>query len=178
MKKEKKADSCCSPFSGSGKLSDFKKDGSWMINQIEKGYENVQRGVTVDKSGDNIKFANNQLKIANKIFKASIDFKINKYYKNIDNNQFALKWFISGNLQGVNLKELCLINELLKVQIENDLSKICILKIADIIYDGNPCIDFNNKGVKSEYLLIALDSNLQEILMQLEFEKIQENENV
>jgi hypothetical protein len=57
-KKIKKADmGGCASYAGSGKLSDFKKDGSWIMNQIDKGYDKVERGVTVDKSGDYIKFA-------------------------------------------------------------------------------------------------------------------------
>jgi hypothetical protein len=57
-KKLRIAQSGDAAFSGSGKLSDFKKDGSWMMNQIEKGYDKVERGVTIDKSTGNIVFSN------------------------------------------------------------------------------------------------------------------------
>ena len=57
-KKRRIAQSGDAAFSGSGKLSDFKKDGSWMMNQIEKGFDKVQRGVTIDKSTGNIVFSN------------------------------------------------------------------------------------------------------------------------
>jgi len=40
-KKRRIAQSGDAAFSGSGKLSDFKKDGSWMMNQIEKGFDKV-----------------------------------------------------------------------------------------------------------------------------------------
>jgi hypothetical protein len=39
--KHKIAETGCAPFAGSGKLSDFREDGSWMMNQISKGYKNV-----------------------------------------------------------------------------------------------------------------------------------------
>lgn len=41
-------------YSGSGKLSDFKENGSWMINQLEKGFQNIERGIEVvqNKDGD------------------------------------------------------------------------------------------------------------------------------
>lgn len=57
-KKLKIAQSGDAAFSGSGKLSDYKEDGSWMMNQIEKGYDKVERGVTIDKSTGNIVFSN------------------------------------------------------------------------------------------------------------------------
>lgn len=57
-KKIIKAQSGDAAFSGSGKLSDFKVDGSWIMNQLEKGYDKVERGVTIDKSTGNIIFSN------------------------------------------------------------------------------------------------------------------------
>lgn len=57
-KKIRIAQSGDAAFSGSGKLSDYKEDGSWMMNQIEKGYDKVERGVTIDKSTGNIVFSN------------------------------------------------------------------------------------------------------------------------
>jgi hypothetical protein len=35
--------------SGSGKMSDFTKNGSWLINQIDKGFNKVGRGIDVIK---------------------------------------------------------------------------------------------------------------------------------
>ena len=57
-KKIRIAQSGDAAFSGSGKLSDYKVDGSWMMNQIEKGYDKVERGVAIDKSTGNIVFSN------------------------------------------------------------------------------------------------------------------------
>ena len=88
-------------YSGSGKLSDFRQDGSWMMNQMEKGYDKVERGVTVDKSTGNIVFSNvhtssnsndgfvfshvhdsnTSKRIAAKLITSSEDFKIVKYFK-------------------------------------------------------------------------------------------------
>ena len=56
--KKKLANSAAPAYPGSGKLSDYREDGSWMINQMEKGYENCPRGVTVKRDeGGRVKFA-------------------------------------------------------------------------------------------------------------------------
>lgn len=47
--KIRKANSAAPAYPGSGRLSDYMKDGSWMMNQMEKGYENCPRGVTVER---------------------------------------------------------------------------------------------------------------------------------
>ena len=60
MMKKRIAGGYAAPYAGSGKLSDYRKDGSWMMNQMEKGYENCERGVTVKKD------ENGQAKFASK----------------------------------------------------------------------------------------------------------------
>ena len=56
--KIRKANSVAPAYPGSGKLSDYREDGSWMMNQMEKGYENCPRGVTVERDEDGrVKFA-------------------------------------------------------------------------------------------------------------------------
>jgi len=58
--KIRKANSVAPAYPGSGRLSDYREDGSWMMNQMEKGYENCERGVTVKKD------ENGQAKFASK----------------------------------------------------------------------------------------------------------------
>ena len=66
---EKRADVGCAPYAGSGKLTDYREDGSWVMNQIDKGYENCDRGIRVNKpeDGGNIRFSSVQSRIASLI---------------------------------------------------------------------------------------------------------------
>ena len=63
-----------SGFIGNGKLTDYKKDGSWIMNQIEKGWKNVDRGITVNRKDDYVRFT----RIASKLVKFDIDKKYKK----------------------------------------------------------------------------------------------------
>lgn len=89
-KKIRIAQSGDSSFAGSGKLSDFKEDGSWIMNQIEKGYNNVQRGVTVDKSTGNIVFSNAHKMVDSqnkrKVFSTVHEQKSNGSLENVDSS--------------------------------------------------------------------------------------------
>ena len=68
---KRKASSTAPAYPGSGKLSDYRMDGSWMMNQMEKGYENCPRGVSVDKSDEgNKKFAKRIGSIAARILES------------------------------------------------------------------------------------------------------------
>jgi len=52
------AGACSAPYAGSGKLSDYRKDGSWIMNQMQKGYDKVERGIEVKDDGEgNVRFA-------------------------------------------------------------------------------------------------------------------------
>lgn len=174
-KKIKKADSSgTAPYAGSGKLTDYKKDGSWMMNQMEKGYDKVQRGITVNKSDDGIKFA----KIASRIIKAYVDFKIDKVYKRLENGLIALKWSLAGSLcYEISLSQINILNELLMSEVDSDLRKFSY-DICEYKYCGDAVIDFSNHDLHVEYLLQAKDSfkeeELKETLVKIGFKELSE----
>ena len=85
---KKNADVGSAPYAGSGKLTDYKKDGSWMMNQIEKGYDKCDRGIKVDNTDpEHKRFAS----LATDLAAESI--VIGKFY-GVDptNGDFYLEW--------------------------------------------------------------------------------------
>lgn len=196
-KKERKADNSI-PFAGSGKLSDYKEDGSWMMNQMEKGFDNIDRGVKVIKDDNgNIQFAsihpekfeshyleNRVSKIASKIVMASEQIEIDRYYKQLEKDSqekgcFALKWCLNGDLNGSTLNELGLVKELLINKVNKDLQKLEIIFGIRCEYYGEACVDFKEECIRFEsiisYALSEVDGKeFLEILEKLDFESIQE----
>ena len=160
MNKLKKADHSV-PFAGSGKLSDFKQDGSWMMNQIEKGYDNIDRGVKIIKDeNNNIQFASIHhekkiAKIASKLVASEeeIEIEFNKQYVLLKDSCLALKWNLTGDVNGVTIQDLNLIKELLFNKIEKDMNKINYFFNPIVKYMGDACFDFENKCVKVECIL-------------------------
>lgn len=122
MKKEdcKKADVTGAPYAGSGKLTDYKKDGSWMMNQMEKGYDKCDRGIKVDYTDpEHKRFAAVAARIA------SESIKITKTYEYIPNSngvEIYLKWMAQSDIKVVSLDEMSAITEMLKVKSNDDMS--------------------------------------------------------
>ena len=117
---EKRADVGCAPYAGSGKLTDYREDGSWVMNQIDKGYENCDRGIRVNKpeDGGNIRFSSVQSRIASLITASAEEFRIEKAYRQLssssrNNYRFALRWSLFGDLDGSTLEDLLIVKELL-----------------------------------------------------------------
>ena len=105
MKKEdcKKADVTGAPYAGSGKLTDYKKDGSWMMNQMEKGYDKCDRGIKVDYTDpEHKRFAAVAARIASESIKIT---KTYGYVSNSNGVEIYLKWMAQGDIKVVSLDE-------------------------------------------------------------------------
>lgn len=179
--KDKKAQSCgCAPYVGSGTLSDYKKDGSWMMNQMEKGYDKVQRGVTVDKSGDYIKFAKKQNKIASKLITSSADYNISKYYKLLQSDDkgslFVLRFCLTGTINGITLRQINLINELIMTKYFDDVQSLRFVLNFDSQNNGGTRIDFSKSSIVFEPIIYFYETSDKVIdcLNKIGFESIQE----
>lgn len=188
-KKQRQADHSI-PFAGSGKLSDYKEDGSWMINQIEKGFDKIDRGVKIikDEHG-NIQFASVHpekkiAKIAAKIVNASEEIEIDKYYKQLndftdDRSCFALKWCLKGDLNGSTINELGVVKELLMNKVDKDLRKLEIIFDVNCEYFGEACVDFENQCIRIEtifsYDINQIDTQeFVDVLEKIGFESFKE----
>ena len=195
--KQRKADNSI-PYAGSGKLSDYNTDGSWMMNQMEKGFDNIDRGVKIIKDDKgNIQFASvhpeqftnlyldkKVNKIASKIVYASEEIQIDKYYKQLDKDStekgyYALKWCLNGDLNGSTIEELGLVKELLFNKVNKDYSKLDIIFDVDFDYYGEASVDFKNECIKIESIISYDLNNVDndefiDILEKLGFENAQE----
>lgn len=161
---EKKADVGCAPYAGSGKLSDYRDDGSWMMNQMEKGYENCDRGIKVNKSDDGtIRFAK-QTRIASMILASTDEFKIEKTYKQLssssrNNYRFAMRWCIYGNLDGATLNDINIVSELLRSRVSHDKAKLSPTFNTEFEYCGEPVIDFKQSSLKVD-AIVSFECNI------------------
>lgn len=161
---EKKADVGCAPYAGSGKLSDYREDGSWMMNQMEKGYENCDRGIKVNKSDDGtIRFAK-QTRIASMILASTDEFKIEKTYKQLssssrNNYRFAMRWCIYGNLDGATLNDINIVSELLRSRVGHDKAKLSPTFNTEFEYCGEPVIDFKQSSLKVD-AIVSFECNI------------------
>lgn len=55
-------------YPGSGELSDYKQEGSWVVNQLEKGYKNTKRGIKVRRNNNgNIRFSSREMVLARQL---------------------------------------------------------------------------------------------------------------
>lgn len=139
-----------SGFIGNGKLTDYKKDGSWIMKQIEKGWKNVDRSITVNKKDDYVRFT----RIASKIVKFDIDKKYKKLESTSNTNyRFALKWSLSGDLNGSTMKDLNLMQEFLFNEVERDYQKMISVLKAEFEFIGQAVVDFNTKAIKVEAII-------------------------
>lgn len=150
-----------SGFIGNGELTDYRKDGSWIMNQIDKGWQNVRRGITVNNDkDDHIRFS----RIASKVMQASKEFKIVKNYKKLEplsraDYRFALRWSVSGDLNGSTLKDLNVIQELLINELERDYMKMQSALNAKFDFVGEAVVDFNKNVIKIESI-ISFESDI------------------
>ncbi len=122
MKKEecKKADVTGAPHAGSGKLTDYKKHGSWMMNQMEKGYDKCDRGIKVDYTDpEHKRFAAVAARIASESIKIT---KTYEYVSNSNGVEIYLKWMAQGDMKVVTLDEMNAIAEMLKIKSSDDMS--------------------------------------------------------
>lgn len=119
--KRRTADIACAPYAGSGKLTDYRKDGSWMMNQIEKGYDKCDRGIKVDETDPQHKrFAAMAARLA------SEQISVSKSASDAGDGAVELKWTVGGDLDGCSLDELCIVGELVKTRSRSDLEAICM----------------------------------------------------
>ena len=153
--KIRKANSVAPAYPGSGRLSDYREDGSWMMNQIEKGYDKCDRGIKVNKPEDGgpIRFASKQNRIASLITASAEEFRIEKTYKQLssssrNNYRFALKWSLMGNLDGSTLQDLNIVRELLANRVGSDEAKLNPTFNTDFEYCGDAVIDFKQSCIK------------------------------
>lgn len=51
-------------YPGSGTLSNYNEDGSWLVNQLENGYQKCPKGITVRDENGNIRFSSRETSIA------------------------------------------------------------------------------------------------------------------
>lgn len=163
---EKKADIGCAPYAGSGKLTDYKEDGSWMMNQMEKGYENCDRGIKVNKpeDGGNIRFSSKQGRIASLITASAEEFKIEKTYRQLssssrNNYRFALRWTINGNLDGSTLEDLNIVRELLANRVGSDQAKLHPTFNTEFEYCGDAVIDFKKSCIRID-AIVSFECNI------------------
>lgn len=184
--KQIKAETGSAPFAGSGKLSDFKKDGSWMMNQISKGYDKVQRGINVKKDGDHIRFAKMQKRIACNIVQESNAFVFSKEYICFDDNCYLLSFKFHADLNGIDLRELNIVNELMNTKLQKCMDELysffynkkitiqMLFKKENFIDANEGCIITNYKiktdsidSIEIEALLLNLGFCKKEIKVQL-----------
>ena len=128
-KLEKKADVGCAPYAGSGKLTDYKEDGSWMMKQMEKGYDKCDRGIKTIKDENGTMRCAKVDRIATLITASSGEFRLEKTYKQLssstrNNYRFALRWAVFGNLDGSTLDDLGIVRELLASRVASDEAKM------------------------------------------------------
>ena len=170
---EKKADVGCAPYAGSGKLTDYKEDGSWMMNQMEKGYDKCDRGIKVNKPEDGgpIRFASKQSRIASTITASAEELKIEKTYKQLssssrNNYRFALRWSLFGNLDGSTLEDLNIVRELLANRVGNDQTKLYPTFKTDFEYQGDAVIDFKKSCIKID-AIVSFECNIVTDVQQI-----------
>lgn len=163
---DKKADVGCAPYAGSGKLSDYREEGSWMMNQMEKGYENCDRGIKVNNPDDGgpIRFASKQGRIASLITASSDEFHIEKTWKQLssssrNNYRFALRWALFGDLDGSTLEDLNIVQELLGSRVSSDSAKFAPTFITDFEYCGNAVIDFGQSCIRVD-AIVSFECNI------------------
>ena len=162
---KKQADVGSAPYAGSGKLSDYKEDGSWMMNQMEKGYAKCERGISVNKSDDGtIRFASKQSKIASVITASSEEFKIEKTYKQLssssrNNYRFGLRWALYGELDGSTLNDLGIVQELLGSRVASDEAKLNPTFSTVFEYCSDAIIDFGKSCIKID-AIVAFECNI------------------
>ena len=162
--KEKKADVGSAPYAGSGKLTDYKEEGSWMMNQMEKGYDKCDRGIQVNKSEDGtIRFAK-QNRIASLITASSDEFKIEKTYKQLssssrNNYRFAMRWALIGDIDGSTLDDINIVSELLTSRVKNDEAKLSPTFKTSFEYCGESVIDFKQSAIKID-AIVAFECNI------------------
>ena len=163
--KEKNADMCCAPYAGSGKLTDYKEEGSWMMNQMEKGYDKCDRGIKINKGDDGtIRFARKQNRIASTITASSDEFRIEKTYKQLssssrNNYRFALRWALFGSLDGSTLEDINIVSELLRSRVANDEAKLHPTFNTEFEYCGDAVIDFRQSCLKIDGI-VSFECNI------------------
>lgn len=173
-----KANSCCAPQCGNGKLTDYTKDGSWIMNQLKSG--KPEPGITVDKSGDHIRFA----KIAANVVTASCEqMAICRAFKQLSSAtrndfRFALKWIFNSDLNGCTIEELNLIKELLFAKVSIDVEKLRGTFTTTMPYIAQPALDIVHSTMKVEAIMeftinIATDASvIADFLKQLGFDDV------
>ena len=180
-KLEKKADYSSAPYAGSGKLTDYTEEGSWMMNQMDKGYDKCDRGIKVNKDDNGtIHFASEQ-RIASVITASTDEIKITKTYKQLssssrNNYRFALRWMLCGSLDGSTIKDLCIVRELLGSRVNSDKEKLKPTFNTDFEYCGDATLDFGKSCIKVDGIVsfecnIVTDvKQITEFLTKLGFE--------
>jgi hypothetical protein len=187
-KLEKKADVGCAPYAGSGKLTDYKEDGSWMMKQMEKGYDKCDRGIkTIKDENGTIRFAKVD-RIASLITASSDEFRIEKTYKQLssstrNNYRFALRWAVFGNLDGSTLDDLGIVRELLASRVASDEAKMNPTFNTEFEYCGEAVIDFKKSCIKID-AIVSFECNIvtdvkqiTDFLTKLGFEQIKAQDN-
>ena len=118
MIRNRKADIAGAPYAGSGKLTDYKKDGSWMMNQIEKGYDKCDRGIKIDDTDPSHKrFAAVSMRIA------SESFEIKKSYS-VNGNEAELKWMVEGDFNDCEVDFINSVADLAVTKMNSDMQGI------------------------------------------------------
>ncbi len=169
--KKKEADVGCAPYAGSGKLTDYREDGSWMMNQMKKGYDKCDRGIKMTKSEDGtIRFAKVD-RIASMITASSDEFRIDKTYKQLssssrNNYRFALRWALFGNLDGSTLEDLCIVRELLASRVATDEAKLNPTFNTEFEYCGDAVIDFQKSCIKID-AVVSFECNISTDVKQI-----------
>lgn len=145
------------PFIGNGKLTDYKKEGSWIMNQMEKG--EVDNGIKVSDESGSIRFAEKRCsRIAAKLVASSCEnICICRFFKALPqkdnyNYQYGLKWVLRCGIESATITELNSMSELLNTFVEEDQMK---LDGCSCYFDGfsGAVIDFKNGDIKTECLV-------------------------
>lgn len=152
-----------SPFSGNGKLIEFKnKKDSWISRQLEDG--KPEGGIAIDKSDkDHWRFASKCRKIAS-IIVASESFVIDKKVKQISSTsnhdfRFQLKWTLNGEFDGASLNELSLVKEMLFARVNSDFEKLNYMFSTKLEKMGEISIDFVTSSLFCE-AVIGIEVNI------------------
>lgn len=163
MEHVRKADIGNAPYAGSGKLTDYRKDGSWMMNQIERGYDKCDRGIKVDETDPMHKrFARIAASLTGEKYTVKREYSVS-------GSEIALRWSVSGSMDAVNINELALAGEFITVTSENDLQCImCECSGADFSYIGNPMVEFKAKCISRQAVLkgVKADKKLKDLLKE------------
>ena len=188
--KKKVADASFAPYSGSGKLTDYGdyKNKSWVMDQIDKGYDKCDRGISVKTDDNGFKRFAKVKKIAFRILtETSFGIQIARAFcilpndeQNENSMKIAMRWFAYGDLNRSTINELSIIKEFMVEKVHHDINEISRIFELNEEYFGDACVDFDGHGIKIEAIFCMKEKdvefgNVSDCLKNLGFENADEH---